>query len=218
MRPVFRAVTIGLLALSMVACAPGRVSSVWTAPQASVVRHQSLIVFGVTSSPKVRRAYEDNFVARLRELGVKARPGHELVSDQELGLLVRMTEAVSKSNADAVIITHLITDTHQTRPPALRINQVPAHYHNLVPYFSQVYLDACGPDYYVDFQALRLETNLYDAKSERLIWSGRSEQLDPSSEQTTISEVISEVIAQMSADGYLPKLSSPSAATGQFAQ
>lgn len=215
MRPVFRAVTIGLLAMSTAACAPGRVSSVWTRADTAPTRYHNLIVFGVTNSPKVRRAYEDNFVARLREIGVQARPGHELVSDKDLSLVVRMTEAVSKTNADAVIITHLITDTHQTQPPASRLDQVPAHYHNLVPYFSQVYLDACGPDYYADFQALRLETNLYDAKGERLVWSGRSEQLDPNSEQTTISEVIGEVIARMSTDGYLPRIST---ATHQIAQ
>ncbi|MBK1723500.1 hypothetical protein [Thiocystis violacea] len=209
MRPVFRAVTIGLLAMLTSACTTGRIASVWTNPDSQPTRYHKLIVFGVTNNPKVRRAYEDNFVTRLREIGVKAEPGHDFVSDANLSLVVRMTEAVSKTKADAIIITHLVTDEPQAQASTLssRLARVPDHYRNLVPYFSQVYNDVCGPDYYADFKALRLETNLYDAKGERLVWSGRSEQLDPSSENMTIRDVIVDTISQMSLDGYLPWVS-----------
>ena len=191
-----RALFIALLAALLSGCATGRVSSVWTRPSDTPTRYHNLIVFGVTNNRKVRRAYEDNFVARLREIGVKAHPGHELVSDASLSRIVRMTEAVSKTGADAIIITHLVTDAPQAAPPSARLAQVPGHYDNLVPYFGQVYEDVCRPGYYKDATSLRLETNLYDARGERLVWSGRSEQLDPSSEQTTIRGVIGEVIMQ----------------------
>ncbi|NEV62304.1 hypothetical protein [Thiorhodococcus minor] len=204
MRPATRAVTIGLIAMLTTACTTGRVASVWTDTGSQPTRYHKLIVFGVTNSPKVRRAYEDNFVSRLREIGVKAEPGHAYVPDAALSRVVRMTEAVSKSDADAIIITHLVTDEPDAKSPLPRLARVPDHYRNLVPYFSQVYIDVCGPSYYADLEALRLETNLYDAKGERLVWSGRSVQLDPSSEQTTISDVIDDTIAQIALDGYLP--------------
>ncbi|NEX22016.1 hypothetical protein G3480_17175 [Thiorhodococcus mannitoliphagus] len=207
MRPALRAAIIGLLAMLTTACTTGRIASIWTDATDQPIRYHKLIVFGVTNSPKVRRAYEDNFVSGLREIGVKAEPGHAYVSDQALSLVVRMTEAVSKADADAIIITHLVTDEPDAQPPLPRLSRVPAHYRHLVPYFSQVYNDVCGPNYYADLEALRLETNLYDAKGERLVWSGRSEQLDPRSEQTTISDVIEETIAQMALDGYLPRAS-----------
>lgn len=215
MRPVLRAVIIGLLAMLTTACTTGRIASVWTSPESQPTRYHKLIVFGVTNSHKVRRAYEDNFVARLRAIGVKAEAGHDYVSDADLSLLVRMTEAVAKSDADAIVITHLVTDEQAPETNLLRLAKVPAYYLNLVPYFSQVYNDVCKPAYYADFNALRLETNLYDAKSERLLWSGRSELLSPSSEQMTISEVIEDSISQMSKDGYLPWIS---VGAGQVAQ
>ena len=205
MRPLLRALVIGLIALTTASCATtGRIDSIWTSSEIPPKRYHKLVVFGVTNSPKVRRAYEDNFVTGLRAIGVKAVAGHTLVSDANLSLVVRMTEAVSKSDADAVIITHLITDKPESRQVASRLLEIPSHYRNLVPYFSQVYDDVASPTYYASVEALRLETNLYDAKGERLVWSGRSEQLDPSSEQTTISEVIGDTITQMSLDGYLP--------------
>ena len=208
MRPWLRSRTrILLIALSaalLSGCATSRVSSVWTDPSRSPTRYHNIIVFGVTNHRKVRRAYEDNFVSSLKELGVHAHPAHDLVSDASLSRIVRMTEAVSKTNADAIIITHLVKDAPQEAPPSPRLSRLPGHYHNLVPYFGQVYDDVCGPGYYKGAQSLRLEVNLYDAKGERLVWSGRSEQLDPKSEQTTIRGVIGEVVGQMSADGYLP--------------
>jgi hypothetical protein len=61
-----------------------------------------------------------------------------------------------------------------------------------------------APGYYANYRALRLETNLYDAGRASLVWSGRSDPLDPSSEQTMISEVIDAVIGKLKADGFLP--------------
>ncbi len=207
MRSVFRAIAIGLLAMLTTACSTGRISSIWTQPTDTPTRYHRLVVLGVTNSPKVRRAYEDNFVTELRAIGVDAKPGHDFISDANLRLVVKLTEAISKANADAIVITHLVTDGAGSDQPAPRISQIPNHYRNLVPYFDQVYGDVSGPDYYADFKALRLETNLYDAKRETLVWSGRSQRLDPNSEQTTISQVIADVIGQMATDGYLPAAS-----------
>lgn len=60
------------------------------------------------------------------------------------------------------------------------------------------------PGYYARFRLLAFETNLYDTERERLIWSGRSQTLDPSSEQTTISEVIAKVTDALAAAGFVP--------------
>ncbi|NVZ10690.1 hypothetical protein HW932_15610 [Allochromatium humboldtianum] len=205
MYPFVRALLAALLAVLMTACATtGPVSSVWTPPNQAPRHYERLVVFGVTNNPKVRRAYEDNFVKQLQTLGVTATAGHELVSDRNLGRLTRLTEGYAKVKADGVLITHLVADETPGARPAARIGSVPDHYRHLVGYFSQVYEEVCAPGYYSDLESLRLETNLYDAKQERLVWSGRSQPLDPSSERTTISQVIEEIVAQMQRDGFLP--------------
>ena len=205
MYPFVRALLAALLAVLMTACATtGPVSSVWTQPGQTPRQYERLVIFGVTNSPKVRRAYEDNFVKQLQARGVQATAGHELVSDRNLGRLTRLTEGYAKVRADGVVITHLVTDESPGARPTARIGSVPDHYRHLVGYFSQVYEEVCTPGYYSDLKSLRLETNLYDAKQERLVWSGRSQPLDPSSERTTISQVIEEIVVQMQRDGFLP--------------
>ncbi|MTW19679.1 hypothetical protein [Allochromatium palmeri] len=205
----------GLLALLVSACATtGPVSSVWTQPGQAPRQYERLVVFGVTNNPRVRRAYEDHFVQQLQVLGVQATAGHALVSDRNLGRLTRLTEGYARVKADSVIITHLIADESPGTQPAARTQSVPDHYRHLVGYFSQVYEEVCTPGYYADPESLRLETNLYDAKQERLVWSGRSQRLDPNSERTTISQVIEEIVVQMQQDGFLPQLNPESTSGG----
>ena len=203
MPPVFRAAVIGLLTLLTTACAtPSRVTSVWTDPGAQPTQYRTLVVFGVASKTKVRRAYEDNFTTALTAAGVSARPSHTLVSEKSLRRTAQIKRALSGADADALIVTHLIPEAAQSAEPAARATSIPDTYRRFDRYYSQVYSDVARPDYYTGYQSLRLETNLYDAQRETLVWSGRSQPLDPNSEQT-ISQVIADVIAQLRRDGLL---------------
>ncbi|MGQ9830542.1 MAG: hypothetical protein ACUVQI_02835 [Thermochromatium sp.] len=206
MYPFVRTLLAALLAVFVTACAttPGPVSSIWIQPGQTPKPYERLVVFGVTNNPKVRRAYEDNFVKQLKARGVQATPGHTLVSDRHLGRLARLTAGYAKARPDGLIVTHLVADETSDTQPAARIDSVPDHYHHLVSYFSRVYEEVCSPGYYDAITSLRLETNLYDARQERLVWSGRSQPLDPNSERTTISQVIEEIVVQMQRDGVLP--------------
>lgn len=214
MRHVLHA-AVGLLVLLTASCTSGRVTSIWSEPGGSRAGYHKLIVFGITNSPKVRRAYEDNFVTALAGVGVRATPGHELVPDAELKNRASVARAMNAAHADGILVTHLVPEKNGQAQPPLRIADVPRPYRRVDHYFSQVYEDVCAPDYYSGYQALRLETNLYDAKDKRLLWSGRSLPLDPESEQTTISQVIADVMTQISLDGYFPR---PSVKSSQIAQ
>jgi hypothetical protein len=204
MRPARLAVVFGLVALLTAGCASGPLSSTWTATNGPPRQYRDVIVFGVATNPTVRRAYEDNFVEALKGTGVKARAAHTLLSDRDVGRAKAVQEAVGRSGADGVIITYLAVTTPDTVPAVIRTHVVPEIYSRLYPYYGRVLSDVTSPGYYADYQALRLEANLYDAGRATLVWSGRSDTLDPNSEQTMISEVIAAVIEKLRADGFLP--------------
>jgi hypothetical protein len=204
MRPARLAVAFGLVAWLAGGCVPGPLTSTWTKPGASPRQYRDLIVFGVATNPTVRRAYEDNFVESLKGSGVKARAAHTLLSDRDVGRAKAVQEAVGRSDADGVIITYLAVDNSDSAPTWTRTHVVPGVYDLLYPYYGRVLSDITAPGYYADYQALRLEVSLYDASRASLVWSGRSDKLDPSSEQTMISEVIAAVIEKLRTDGFLP--------------
>ena len=204
MRPARLAVTLGLIAVFATACTRGPLTSTWTEPGTAPQPYRDLVVFGVAPNPTIRRAYEDNFVDALQAAGVRARAAHTLLSDRDVGSAKAVQEAVGKSGADGVIITYLAAQADDANPVWKSTHVVPSIYGKLYPYYGRILSDVTTPGYYADYNALRLEANLYNAARATLVWSGRSETLDPNSEQTMISEVIAAVIDKLKADGFLP--------------
>jgi len=112
---------------------------------------------------------------------------------------------VELSGADGVIVTYLAgQNTETVRVPA-RNYVTPSLYGGLYPYYGLVYDNVTEPGYYARFKLLQLETNVYDVARQKLVWSGRSQTLDPSSEQTTINEVVERITAELARAGFLPQ-------------
>ena len=203
-------VLIGLLAalltvpfLAGCASAP-QLSSTWSAPGGARPL-RNLLVFGIAANANVRRAFENNFVAALKRRGVTARSGHSLLPTGGLADAKAVGRALAQSGADGVIVTHLVGARSETVvvPPGSYTN--PRLYASLIPYYQRVYGYVTEPGYYANFPGLQLETNLYDAARQRLVWSARSQTMDPAAEKPTIKEVIATVVDGMAAAGFLPK-------------
>jgi hypothetical protein len=203
MRHALRAAVV-LLALLVAACSTApRVASTWSDPAAAPKPYGSLVVFGVAAKGVVRRAFEDGFVAALRERGVKARPGYSFLSEGGLGDQRALKRAVSAAGAEGVVFTHLVGAAGEGDPAAAQLS--PARDGRLYPYYQGVFDRVTEPGHYAHYTALALEANLYDAARETLRWSGRSVPMDPSEERTTINQVIEAMVAAMAQAGYLPQ-------------
>ena len=91
-------------------------------------------------------------------------------------------DAVARYGNDAVIITQLVSKEKEevfTRGGVTRMG-----------FFSY----ARDPGYSSTSATVRLETNLYDAKTGNLIWSGQSKTMSKDSTDQIINEVIKTVI------------------------
>jgi hypothetical protein len=203
-----RAIAIILTLISAtlaVGCASTGVGSQWREPGRPAKPFKDLLVFGVAAKDKIRRAYETSFVAALKERGVRARPGSKLVPKDELGNPDAIRRAVAQSRAEGVIVTHLVGENALKVSLSPDTYRDPSYYGRLYPYYGRVYDTVTAPGYYASYPVLQLETNLYDARGETLLWSSRSESMDPGSERTTIAQVVESVIAALSEAGYLPQ-------------
>ncbi len=144
----------------------------------------NILVIAITGNEHNRRIYEKKFVARLKSVGVDAVASEEAVPMPPDLQLKKETilKAVDQYQNDAVIITQLIgkeqEDVH-TRGGGGRIG-----------FFRYTR----GPGYSSTNTTVRLETNLYDAKTGKLIWSGKSKTMSKDSTDQIINEVIKAVI------------------------
>ncbi|GMQ79894.1 MAG: hypothetical protein BMS9Abin03_343 [Thermodesulfobacteriota bacterium] len=188
----------------IIACAGTKLTHTWVDETHRGKLVSNILVIGVTYKEKeaVRLSFEDNFVTQLRAAGVEAVAVGDAISipkDLELEK-DEILKAVNKFNNDAVIITHLVGKEEKesyTRPE--RLSGGFYGYHGRAHGYIQ------SPGYSRTSTTVRLITNLYDVKTEKLIWSGESESLDPDSIKQMIDDVIKVVIKDLQKKNLLPQ-------------
>ena len=187
------------------ACAGGtKRTSTWVDEAHRGKPVSDILVIGITYKEKeaVRRSFEDRFVAQLKAAGVEAISSGDAISIPADLMLEKgeILKAVNKFNNDAVIITHVVgKEKKEVYTPGAR------SYGGYYGYYGQAFGYAHSPGYSSTNTSYRLATNLYDVKTEKLIWSGKSETLNPDSTKQLIDDVIKLVIQDLQKNNLLPQ-------------
>ena len=148
----------------------------------------NILVIAITGNEHNRRSFEKKFVAQLKALGVDAISSEEAIPMPPNLELKKETilNTVNQYENDAVIITHLLgkeeKDVYTRGGSANR------------GFYGFYHARHSSSGYSSTSTTVRLETNLYDVKTEKLIWSGKSKTLSKDSKDQIINDVIKAVI------------------------
>ena len=188
----------------IIACAGTKLTHTWVDEAHRGKPVSNILVIGITYKEKeeIRRSFEDKFVTRLKAAGIKSISSGDAISiptDLELKK-DEILKVVHKFNNDGVIITHLIGIDE--KDVYTRSEQGPSGYYS---YYGWAYGYSHSPGYSSTKNTVRLATNLYDVKTEKLIWSGKSETLSPDSVSQLIDDVINAVINDLQKNNLLPQ-------------
>jgi len=150
-----------------------------------------ILVIAITGNEDSRRSFERKFVEQLKSVGVEAISSEDAIPMPADLKLTKETilNAVNQFENDAVIITHLIDK--EEKEVYTRGGKAHRGYYGF--YYSR-FSYAHEPGYSSTSKTVRLETNLYDVKTEKLIWSGQSKTLSKDSKYQIINDVIKVVI------------------------
>lgn len=159
----------------------------------------NILVIAITGNEDSRRSFERKFVAQLKSAGVEAISSEEAIpmpADLELKKEA-IINAVNQFKNDAVIITHLISK--EEKEAFSRSQSYYGFYHS-------IYTGSYGydPGYSSTSKTVLLETNLYDVKTEKLIWSGQSKTISKDSKDQIINDVIKVVVNDLQKDNLIP--------------
>lgn len=208
MRNFFRYVAIAIpVCLLVISCATTtKLTHVWTDEAYRGSPVSDVLVIGISDEEAVRRSFEDKFVKQLKETGIEAVSSAAAISsDKELDKEA-IVSSIEKLGVDAVLVTHLIGVDKEAKYHPPTMSAAPAHYHRgYYGYYGHAYNYVHTPGYYTTHTKVRLETNLYEAKTEKLIWSGQSETWDPKSKTEVIDSLISVVIKNLQKNKLLPQ-------------
>jgi len=166
----------GLLVLTLIflsGCSYTRVTAVWFDQEYQGNGINNVFVVGVSESRGLRRIVEDEFVAQFKQWGIKATASYRVLPDEDLQDEKKLDKLVFSSGSDTILMTRLVDikkETHYIPPDYV---YVPSHnyYRNWHGYYRAYMV---SPGYTVEYETAVLETNLYDLKADRLIWSARS--------------------------------------------
>ncbi len=92
----------------------------------------------------------------------------------------QLREVIRKTNADTVLITHLLSlkERNSYQPNSIIIG-TNSYNPGLYGYYPFVYHSVYESGNYITKTKVILETSLYDVKTEERIWSAQTESIDP---------------------------------------
>jgi hypothetical protein len=154
---------------------------------------------GVSRQPVRKRFFEDEFVRQLQARGVSSTSSYRIFPSD--GMLEKniVLSKIRDKGIDTFLITRMVDKkTVETYVPGTVHYTPPRTHRRWHGYYAASYGAVYEPGYTVRDEVVVLETNLYDAKSEELIWTALSETVKDGSEERVIKNFIKLIVKNLS--------------------
>jgi hypothetical protein len=180
----------------LMSCATTTVTNVWKDKDYKG-KPQNIITVMVAKSPLTRELVEGMFVAGLDARGNHAVASYKIIPLDQLRDRDIVESKIRGMGADAILVSRLVDrKTMTTYDPGV-IYEIPTFYYDWWGYYDYVMVT---PGYTDETQVLIAETNLYDMKTEKLIWSARSETEVTEGDQQLIKTFVKVMIHKLASE------------------
>jgi hypothetical protein len=161
---------------------------------------KKVLVIGVIKRPAIKRFFELEMAKQLEDRGIDAIAGnlvlpHDKEADKDL-----IVSTLKELDADGVLIATLINrkTVEQYIPGDVYYGRgyyaPPAHYRRMHSYYSRSYGTVYSPGYTTKNEIVVVDTNLFEAGSEQLVWSALSETFVEGDSEKLISTFVEVMI------------------------
>ena len=187
-----------VMLLSLASCSGTKLTSVWkdTNYEGTI---DKIMVVAVTENTRNRLIFEREFVEEFKKTGVEAVASVDATTQEEESSNNVILNKAREQGIAMILVTHLIgvEDKEVYHPPKTRTVSHGGYHNRFNSYYPRVYEYVHEPGYYTKHKSVNLETNLYETRAEKLVWSVTSETLDPESVNTIIDSLSKEVIKNL---------------------
>jgi hypothetical protein len=184
-------------AMLLVGCASTSIVDSWSDPSYQGGPFKRIMVLGVTKNAVARRTFEDIFASRLRATGIEAMPGYQYLPQDGPVDESELNAAVRASGADGLLLVRLLRVDRQTR---VATNYAPMTFPGYYGFYTAW---VAYPDVY-QYDVATAEVNLFDVRTNKLVWGGTTETFNPSSAQRESAGFADVVIAALAKRGLVP--------------
>ena len=203
-----------LTAVCLTACTPGtQITGSWknNDAQAAATHIGAILVTALTPRVNARQSIENDLARALEEKGYKTIKSMEVLpptfTDGGKPDKEELLSRIGNAGADAILTVALIDEETESRYVPGNAGYAPmprfGYYGTFWGYYNTWYPTLYSPGYYEDDKVYFIETNLYDADTEELLWSAQSETYNPTSLPDFASEFAEAVVSRMQKDDLL---------------
>ena len=206
-----------LFIMLMGGCTSTSLTRVWKDAAFNEKSINSIMVLGVAKHDDVRQLFEDLFVDAFQKKGVTAVPAYKIMPENRkltkeniMDHKEIIKETAANNHLGTVLFTHLVRMGEEQKDlDGQKWDAGPkSSYRDMGSYSIYVYRDVGSPgppSRSVKRQFVRLNTNIYDTASEKLMWSASSESVDETSPDTIFNQLIKAVMGQLKKDKLIGK-------------
>ena len=165
----------------------------------------SILVVGLTKDPGNKFRWENAMARILRQSGINkvettlsAFPNYQEIIDKG-----QIIDYVNNNDIEGVLVTRLVDTKQETvyhPPTGGYYSGTYSYYRNFDSYYTNAYNRTYSKGYTTTQTKVLLETNLYHAKTQELIWSMSSETIESSSIPQLIDSVSKKVLETLKKD------------------
>lgn len=197
-------VALGLVAPLLMSCSTTQIKSVWKDPD-YFGRPQKIMVVAVAKEPINRRIFEDEFVLQLKARGTDAIASYTVLSDKNQDDQESIAKMVVKLGADSLLISRLVSKRSVRVYYPATVTHRPYYYGKWPEYYMLGHESFNSPGYTTKYEYALMETNLYDAANDNLLWAATTETGTNNFSQALIKPYIASILNIMFEHGMLAK-------------
>lgn len=199
------------IVFALASCAPStKISGSWSSPDKPASPYKKILTTALSSNLVNRQAFEEELVATLLEDGVQATSSLTLIplgSAESKEGMAKAIKTIQEAGFDGILTIALLDQTSETRYVQGSTAYAPmgygGYYGRFGGYYGYYGSMTYDPGYYTTDKLYYIEVNLYDAKSEGLVWSSQSETTNPSNLEAFSHTFAGVVVDRMVKDGII---------------
>jgi len=203
------------LMLALISCSPSmKITSSWVNKDKAAVppkEYKTIFISVITSKLELRTKMENELAAAAVKHGyiaIKSIDKFAPVTSGQKPNKEEIIEQIRKTGADAIFTTAVVDKQSETRYVPGTVMYAPYPAFGYYGRWGGYYGNAWGygaPGYYSTDKTYFLESNLFDAATETILWSAQSELYNPTSIEHSSKGYTELMISQLEKDGLLKK-------------
>lgn len=206
-----------LLAITVISCgSTTSISASYREPEITNTNFKKVFIVAMTDNTYVQQAVENNMAKLMADRGAGTIKSMDLLppnfrkvaekKDKEMVL-----QKLREKGCDAIMTIALVDAKHETRYVQDSFNTSPyypmsmSYYGGFGTYYMYGYDNFYSPGYYTEDKIYYLEANIFDATTEKLVWSAQSQTVNPESLEDFLKGYSLALSDRMIKDGLMKK-------------